>query len=167
MAAFKESLSKIKAFVFDVDGVFTDGGLYLFPDGEMVRKVNIKDGFAVKFAIEMGFKVAIISGGDSLAVKNRFLKLGVSDVYLPSENKWRDFQKFSSANQLKTDEILYMGDDIPDFEIMKSLPVTACPSDASIDIKRISAYISTFRGGEGCVRDIIEQVLRTHEKWLI
>ena len=162
---FKELLQNVKAFAFDVDGVFSNNVL-LHPSGELLRTMNIKDGFAVQYAVKKGYPMAIITGGNSEAVRSRFKNLGISDIYLKSQNKIVDFNDFLLRNQLKPDEILYMGDDLPDYEIMKRVGVPTCPADAVAEIKDISVYISHKTGGEGCVRDVIEQVLRVQDKWM-
>lgn len=166
MAFFKEELVKVKAFAFDVDGVFAKSNFYLHPGGDMMRSMNIKDGYAVQLAVKKGFPIAIITGGRSESVKLRFNNLGVTDIYLNSFNKSDDFEDFYMQYNLKPDNILYMGDDIPDYGVMKTVGVPTCPSDAAEDIKAISKYISDKKGGEGCVRDVIEQVLRAQNKWL-
>jgi len=165
MANFKEDLRNIKAFVFDVDGVFTDGQIYLDPSGEFVRSVNMKDGYAVAYALKQGYTIGIISGGSSDAMKKRFQYLGITDIYLGSRDKVNDFEDFYFKYGLKPEEILYMGDDLPDYEVMQIAGLATCPSDAAEEIKAISKYISTFPGGRGCVRDVIEQVLRLQGKW--
>lgn len=162
---FKERLKNIKAFVFDVDGVFSTN-VFLHPNGDMLRSMNTKDGFALQYAIKsQSFLAGIITGGYSEAVKSRFSALGVSDVYIKSRNKLEDFQDFIKKHHLNAAEILYMGDDIPDYEVMKIVGVPTCPADASEEIKSISVYISDKKSGEGCVRDVIEQVLRAQGKW--
>ncbi|MBN1117754.1 MAG: HAD hydrolase family protein [Bacteroidales bacterium] len=166
MSNFKERLNKIKAFAFDVDGVFTDGQVYLLPGSEFVRSVNIKDGYAVQHCIKMGYPIAIISGGSSQEVSKRFNNLGVTDIYLRSANKSDDYEDFRIKYGFEHEDILFMGDDIPDLPVMKKVGVPACPSDAAHEIKEVSVYISERGGGDGCVRDVIEQVLRLHEKWL-
>lgn len=163
---FKEKLNKIKAFAFDVDGVFTDGGVLLLPGNEFARTVNIKDGYAVQHCVKMGFPIAIISGGKSESVRTRFKNLGVTDIYLGSSYKWEDYEDFRMKYSFEHEEILYMGDDIPDYEVMQNVGIPACPADAAHEIKEISLYVSTFGGGSGCVRDVIEQVLRLNEKWM-
>ncbi len=162
----KKEISKVKAFAFDVDGVFSDGSVILHPDGELVRAMNIKDGFAVQLAVKKGYPVAIITGGVSEPVKKRFLKLGVTDIYLGSSNKIDDFNDFLYKYTLNATDVLYMGDDLPDYEIMRIAGFPACPDDAAVEIKEISEYISFRKGGEGCVRDVIEKVLRLHGKWM-
>lgn len=166
MANFKEKLPGIKAFAFDVDGVFSCGTIFMMNDGEPVRSINIKDGYAVQFAVKKNFPIAIITGGNSEAVKSRFKALGVTDIYLRSVNKMDDFKDFLFKYDLKPEEVLYMGDDIPDYEVMQKTGLATCPADAAIEIKNISHYISNIKGGEGCVRDVIEQVLRAKGCWM-
>jgi 3-deoxy-D-manno-octulosonate 8-phosphate phosphatase (KDO 8-P phosphatase) len=166
MSNFKEDMVRIRAFIFDVDGVFASSKVMLHPSGDMMRTMNIKDGYAVFYAIRKSYIICIISGGTSESVKSRFQKLGVTDVYLGSHNKLEDFKDFISKHSLDPKDILYMGDDLPDYEVMKIIGVPACPSDAVEEIKAISAYISDKPGGEGCVRDVIEQVLRLQGKWM-
>jgi 3-deoxy-D-manno-octulosonate 8-phosphate phosphatase (KDO 8-P phosphatase) len=166
MTNYKTLLNGIKAFAFDVDGVFTDGQVYLFPGKEFVRAVNIKDGYAVQHCIKMGYPVCIISGGTSDEIVKRFEKLGVTDIYMGSSNKLDSYEDFRMKYGLEHNEILYMGDDLPDFEIMERVGVPTCPQDAAHEIKEKAGYISDKPGGQGCVRDVIEQVLRLHNKWL-
>lgn len=162
---FKERLKNIKALVFDVDGVFSQN-VFLHPDGDMLRSMNTKDGFALQYAVKtQSFLAGIITGGYSESVKTRFNALGISDVYIKSRNKLEDFEDFMYKYDLKPEEILYMGDDIPDYEVMKAVGIPCCPADAAEEIKSISVYISDKKGGEGCVRDIVEQVLRAQGKW--
>jgi 3-deoxy-D-manno-octulosonate 8-phosphate phosphatase (KDO 8-P phosphatase) len=166
MINYKSLLHAVKAFVFDVDGVFTDGKVYLMPGNEFVRAMNIKDGYAVQHCIKMGFPVGIISGGKSDEVVLRFQKLGVTDIYMGSANKIESFDDFKVKHNLDDADILYMGDDLPDYEIMERAGLPACPMDAAIEIKEKAKYISDKGGGQGCVRDVIEQVLRLQDKWL-
>ena len=158
-------LKKIKAFAFDVDGVFTDGKVFLQKD-EFVRTVNIKDGYAVQYCIKQGYPLAIITGGNSETVRTRFGNLGVTDIYLKSSNKLADYEDFRHKYHLDHTEIAYMGDDIPDYEIMKTVGFPVCPADAVYEIKEIAGYVSDKGGGEGCVREIIEMVLKSQDKWL-
>jgi 3-deoxy-D-manno-octulosonate 8-phosphate phosphatase (KDO 8-P phosphatase) len=162
----KKMLHEVKAFAFDVDGVFTNGSVMLHPGGEFIRMMNIKDGFAVQHAVKMGYPIAIITGGISRMVRKRFAVLGVKDIYMKSANKMVAFDAFAAKHHLKPSEILYMGDDLPDFEVMKKSGFPTCPADAVEEIKELSLYTSHRNGGEGCVRDIIEQVLRLHGKWM-
>ncbi len=166
MANFKELLPNINTFIFDVDGVLTDGSVLLLPTGEQVRKMNNRDGFALQHAVKKGYKVVIISGGSSEAVRIRLNGLGVIDVFLKVDNKVEVFKKYVAEHQLQKESILYMGDDIPDYEVMQFCGVATCPKNAAIEIKGISDYISDKNGGEGCVRDIIEQVLRCNGNWV-
>jgi 3-deoxy-D-manno-octulosonate 8-phosphate phosphatase (KDO 8-P phosphatase) len=166
MANYMTLLNRIKAFAFDVDGVFTDGQVYLLPGNEYIRAVNIKDGYAVQHSIKMGYPVAIISGGKSEEVVNRFQKLGVTDIYMGSSNKLDSYEDFRIKYGFEDADILYMGDDLPDFEIMDRAGLPTCPLDAATEIKEKATYISDKSGGQGCVRDVIEKVLRLHNKWL-
>lgn len=164
MDNFKEKLKDIKAFVFDVDGVFSQD-MVLHTDGELTRHMNVKDGFAVKTAVDKGFIVCIISGGTSESVRTRFQGLGVTDIYLGSHDKIDDYEDFYMKYGIKPEQILYMGDDIPDFEPMKASGLATCPADAVEEIQNIAHYISDKDGGKACVRDVIEQVLRAQQVW--
>ncbi|MBN2349922.1 MAG: HAD-IIIA family hydrolase [Bacteroidales bacterium] len=166
MTNYKENLKDIKAFAFDVDGVFTNGNVILYPGGEFIRTMNIKDGYAVQYCIKKGYMVAIITGGNSEMIRTRFTNLGVTDIYLKSSAKFESFEDFQYKYGLELKNILYMGDDLPDYEIMKKVGFPACPADAVEEIKQISKYISDKNGGEGCVRDVIEQVMRLQGKWM-
>lgn len=166
MQDIKKLFRTIHAFVFDVDGVFTDSTVMLHPGGKFIRMMNIKDGFAVQHAVKMGYHVAIISGGRSGIVKKRFAYLGVKDMYMKSAEKKVDLEKFCIKHNLDMKHVLYMGDDLPDYEVMKMAGFPCCPADAVKDIKQISLYISDRKGGEGCVRDVIEQVMRVQGKWM-
>jgi 3-deoxy-D-manno-octulosonate 8-phosphate phosphatase (KDO 8-P phosphatase) len=165
MENFKTKLTRVKAFLFDVDGVLTDGSVTLMPDGEQVRIMNIKDGYALQLAVKKGYKIAIISGGRSEMVRTRLNKLGITDVYLGIESKVDTYKEFLEIHELSPDEILYMGDDIPDYEVMKRVGIPTCPKDSVQEIKDISLYISHQKGGKGAVRDVIEQVLKVQGKW--
>lgn len=163
---FKEDLKKIKAFAFDVDGVMSDPKVYLSMEGELLRSMNTKDGYALQHAVKRGYPIAIITGGTAESVATRFEGLGISDVYLGSQDKINHFEDFRKNYNLEADEILYMGDDLPDYEVMKVAGVACCPADAVEEIKSVSVYISHQKGGAGCVRDILEQVLRLHGRWM-
>lgn len=165
MSNFKEKLLAIKGFAFDVDGVFS-GNIILSGTGEQLRSMNMKDGYAVQFAIKKKYPLAIISGGRSDSIRIRFEALGVMDIYTGSCDKSKDFHVFLEKNNLSAGEVLYMGDDLPDYYVMKEAGIPTCPADAAEEIKGISRYISGFKGGEGCVRDIIEQTLRAQGKWM-
>lgn len=166
MSNFKEELRKVKAFAFDVDGVLSSQTMPLHPTGEPMRTVNIKDGYAIQLAVKKEYPVAIITGGNTEAVRMRFESLGVTDIYLSSYIKIDNFNDFIYKYGLDPENVLYMGDDLPDYEVMKMVGFPTCPADAVTEIKQISKYISNLNGGDGCVRDIIEQVLRLHNKWM-
>jgi 3-deoxy-D-manno-octulosonate 8-phosphate phosphatase (KDO 8-P phosphatase) len=163
---YKEALKKVKAFAFDVDGVFSDGILLMDPDGELTRSMNIKDGFAIKLASTKGYPIAVITGANSESIRKRFNILGVNDVYLKSARKLDDLTHFSRKYNLEFTDILYMGDDLPDYQVMRKVGFPACPGDAVSEIKQIARYISGYKGGQGCVRDVIEQVLRVQGVWM-
>ena len=163
---YKEKLNNIRAFIFDVDGVLTDGRVLVTTSGEMHRSMNTKDGFAMKFALTNGYKIAIISGGTNEGVRDRFEELGVQKVYLGVHQKDDSFDDFVKENNLNSSEVLYMGDDIPDIPVLRMAGVSCCPQDAAIDVKEIVDYHSPIEGGKGCVRDVIEQTLRVQGNWL-
>ncbi len=156
---------KITTFVFDVDGVLTDGTVLVLPDSVQARQMHIKDGFALQMAIKNGFKVVIISGGTSDPVVDRLNKLGINEVFMSVPDKKTFLESYLEKKNLKWDELLYMADDIPDLEAMKTCGLSACPADAVTEIKDISHYISPVNGGFGCVRDVIEKVLKVQSKW--
>ena len=162
---YKEKLNNIRAFIFDVDGVLTDGRVLVTTSGEMHRSMNTKDGFAMKFALTNGYKIAIISGGTNEGVRDRFEELGVQKVYLGVHQKDDSFDDFVKENNLNSSEVLYMGDDIPDLSVMEKSGLSTCPKDAVTDVKDAADYISHKKGGDGCVREIIEQVLRVKGDW--
>ena len=166
MTNFKEGLKAVKAFAFDVDGVLANPEVYLHPTGELMRSMNTKDGYALQYAVKRGYPIAIITGGTSESVGQRFRGLGITDIYLASSHKTDDFNDFLSKYDLKPEEVLYMGDDLPDYEVMLKAGVPCCPADAVEEIKSTAHYISPFGGGKGCARDVIEQVLRLHGRWM-
>ncbi len=166
MKNYKELLKHIKAFIFDYDGVLTDGTVILLEEGEPLRTANVRDGYALQLAVKKGYHVAIISGGRSKSMHNRFRLLNVKDVFLGVEHKLMVFEQYLADNNLQPENVLYMGDDIPDFHAMKKAGVAACPADAAEEIKAISHYISHHNGGRGCARDVIEQVLKLQGRWL-
>lgn len=155
----------IKTFVFDVDGVLTDGNILVLNDGQLARTMNIKDGYALQLAIKKGYRVLVISGGTSDAVKERLQKLGVTDCFLKVDNKKEKLIEYMAANKLNWDEVLFMGDDIPDHSSMQLTGLPCCPADAAPEIKQISHYISPAKGGRGCARDVIEKVLKLNGHW--
>ena len=166
MPNVKELFSKVKGLAFDVDGVLTDGSVLLHPGGDMMRAMNIKDGYAIQYCVKKKYPIAIITGGSSEMVKTRFENLGVTDIYMKSYSKIEDLEDFRFKYSLDLDDILYMGDDLPDYEVMKKVGLPTCPSDAVVEIKSISKYISHKNGGDGCVRDVIEQVMRVQGTWM-
>lgn len=159
-------LKRIKAVIFDVDGVLSAETITLHPNGEPMRTVNIKDGYAIQLAQKVGLRIVILTGGKTESVRKRYEGLGVEDVYMGCSVKLQTYNAFLAKYGLRDDEILYMGDDIPDYEIMKRCGCPCCPKDACPDIQEISIYISDRDGGCGCGRDVIEQVLRAQGKWL-
>jgi 3-deoxy-D-manno-octulosonate 8-phosphate phosphatase (KDO 8-P phosphatase) len=165
MKSYKEKLPKIKAFMFDVDGVLTDGKVYLMED-DFVRALHSKDGYALQYAIKMDYKIFIITGGSSSEVQKRLLNLGVTEVHLSCHRKLTQYEDILRRHQLTDEEVLYMGDDIPDIPVLKKVGVSTCPQDAAIDVKDVVDYHSPFDGGKACVRDVIEQTLRVQGKWL-
>jgi 3-deoxy-D-manno-octulosonate 8-phosphate phosphatase (KDO 8-P phosphatase) len=166
MKSYKESLKNITCFIFDVDGVLTDGQVLMLND-DFYRSLNSKDAYALQYAAKNEYQIYIITGGNSEDVKKRLLGLGVKDVFLKSSNKLEVYNEIKLKNNLKDEEILYMGDDIPDFQVMKTCGIATCPQDACPEIKAISHYQSPYFGGKGCVRDVIEQVLRVQNKWFL
>ena len=160
------NLKKIKAIVFDVDGVLSAETITMAATGEPLRTVNIKDGYAIQLAQKMGLRIAILTGGNTSAIRTRYENLGVQDIYMKCSVKITTFEEFLEKYQLSADEVIYVGDDIPDYEVMKRCGCACCPADACSDIKAISLYVSDRKGGYGCGRDIVEQVLRAQGKWL-
>ncbi|MCF6214087.1 MAG: HAD-IIIA family hydrolase [Flavobacteriaceae bacterium] len=163
--SYKELMSDINTFVFDVDGVLTNGSLTIFPNGELIRTMNTRDGYALKVAVDAGYNVCIITGGNDISVKKRLSGLGISAIYLGAHNKIEQFEDYLSSNNINTENVLYMGDDIPDYPVMIKVKLAACPKDAAPEIQNIAHYVSQKKGGNGCVRDVIEQVLKVQDKW--
>ena len=159
-------LNKIRAIIFDVDGVLSGETLPLHPNGEPMRTVNIKDGYAIQLAMKLGLRIVILTGGKTESVRLRYSNLGVEDVYMACAVKIKKYDEFLERYGLTDEQVMYMGDDIPDYEIMRRVGCPVCPADACSDIRDISIYVSQRRGGEGCGRDVIEQVLRAQGKWL-
>jgi len=166
MTNFKEELRGVKAFVFDIDGVLSTQTIALSVWGMPLRTVNLRDGYAIQLAVKKGYCVGIISGANSKEYIKRLKTLGVNDVYLNSRTKKETMKELTDKWNIDPVNVLYMGDDIPDFEVMKMVGLPVCPADADSEIKQISVYISDKRGGEGCVRDVIEQALRLHNNWM-
>lgn len=165
MSITQPDLTRINTFVFDVDGVLTDGFLYVFADGEQVRAFNIKDGFAIKHAIRQGYRVAIISGKNEPGVRNRLEDLGIEDIFLGIDDKVDAFEDYLYMQGIHPATVAYMGDDMPDLEVMQRCGFRACPADAADDIKEICTYISTKDGGRGAVRELIEKIMKAQDTW--
>lgn len=160
-----ENLNSITCFIFDVDGVLTNGNLLVLPNGVLARTMNIKDGYALQLAIKKGYRVIIISGGNAPEVKERLNKLGVTEVHMQVTDKKALLKSIVENSSLQTSACIYMGDDIPDYEIMQLVGFPCCPADAVSEIKSIAQYISPLKGGEGCAREIIEKVLKLRGDW--
>jgi 3-deoxy-D-manno-octulosonate 8-phosphate phosphatase (KDO 8-P phosphatase) len=165
MGNFKEDIARVEAFVFDVDGVMTDGGIIPTPDGDFIRRYYAKDGYAMACAIREGYKVCIISGGRGAMLENRLKMLGVTRMYLDCMDKVAAIEEFLADYNLDRENVIYMGDDIPDLECMRVVGIPVCPADAAMEVVEASRYVSEYDGGRGAVRDIVEQVLRVQGKW--
>ncbi len=165
MSNYKTKLHNIKGFAFDVDGVFTDGSVLCTPEGDLLRSYNSKDGFGLRMAFLKGYPVAIITGGNSNSITKRFIPHLANEVYLKSRNKVPDFLDFCEKYKLKPEEVAFVGDDLPDIPILKICGLAVCPADAVAQVKEVCDYVSLYKGGEGCVRDLVEQVLKVHGKW--
>ncbi|MGM0635031.1 MAG: KdsC family phosphatase [Bacteroidota bacterium] len=162
---YKELLNDIRCFVFDVDGVLTDGSLQVTEKGELLRTMNVKDGFAIKQALSKDYTVCIISGGTNEGVRERLKTLGVTDIYLGVHDKVEILDEFLDVYNIDRNEVAYMGDDIPDLYPMREVALPTCPQNAVPEIKAAAKYISHKDGGKGCARDLIEQVMKVHQKW--
>ena len=159
-------LKKIKAFVFDVDGVLSSHKVFIFTDGELLRTASVKDGYAIQLALKKGLEIAIITGGFSVDVMARYQKLGVKHLYSCSFDKLDDYKDFLKKTHLKDKQVVYCGDDMPDYQVMKKVGLPVAPADAASEIKKIAKYISPLNGGEGVARDIIEQTLKVQGLWM-
>lgn len=159
------NLGIISTFIFDVDGVLTDGSIQVTDNGEGLRTFNIKDGYAMQLAVKKGYNICIISGGDGVAMAKRFSNLGITDVYLGAGNKVDIFKQYLIDKNIVAEEVLYMGDDVPDLNVMKLVGLPTCPADAVEEIKAVSKFISPYLGGKTAVRDIIEKVMKVQGKW--
>ena len=160
-----EKFKSIRTFVFDVDGVMTDGNVQVFESGEQVRFMNTKDGYSLQLAVKKGYRVLVISGGNSEGVRLRLQGLGISDIFLKVKDKEDRLRQYVTEHGLDMTDLLYMGDDIPDYAVMKQVGLACAPADAAPEIRHIAAYISSFSGGKGCVRDVIEKVLKLNGHW--
>ena len=159
-------LSGVSAFLFDYDGGMTDGTVYMDSNGDPLRTSNVKDGYALQLAVKLGYHVAVISGALSTNITKRLHSLGVKEVYVGVPDKVVQLETYLHEHQLSPEQVVFMGDDIPDMKVMQQVGVPACPADAAEEIKSISRFISTRPGGKGCVRDIIEQTLKAQERWM-
>lgn len=166
MTNFREDLPNITTLIFDYDGVLTNGVVLITNSGDQLRTGHVKDGYALQLAIKSGYRIAVISGGYSESMRHRCNALKLQDVFLGVENKLEVFETYLKDHNLTPEEVLYMGDDIPDYEVMRRAGMPVCPADAAEEIRQISRYISYSRGGEGCVRDVIEQVMKVQGKWM-
>lgn len=165
MANFKEAIADVEAFVFDVDGVMTDGGIIPTHDGDFIRRYDAKDGYALAYAVKIGYKVCIISGGRGRTLENRLRMLGIREYHLDCMDKIATLRAFMAREGLDPRYVIYMGDDIPDLECMREVGIPVCPADAAAEVVEAARYVSEFRGGHGAVRDIVEQVLRARGDW--
>lgn len=166
MSSINYDLTKIKAFVFDVDGVLSADVLFISAEGDPMRTVNIKDGYAMQLAVKKGYHIAIITGGNTEAVRIRFSRLGIEHIYMQAAIKMVNFVDFMQKTGLKPEEVMYAGDDIPDYEVMKVVGLPVAPQDAAPEIKAIAKYISPRKGGDGVARDVIEQTLKAQNHWM-
>lgn len=166
MSTINYDLNKIKAFIFDVDGVLSPDSIPLSPEGAPIRMVNIKDGYAINLAVKAGYGVAIITGADTDNIRFRFNKLGVEDVYLKSRVKITDLNDYMNKTGYKPEEIMYAGDDLPDYKVMKVVGLAVAPANAAPEIRSVAQYISHKNGGDGVARDVIEQVMKVQGKWM-
>lgn len=164
--SYKEMMNDITTFIFDVDGVLTDSSVFVTTEGEILRTMNIRDGYAMKAAVESGYHVCIISGGSNEGVRVRLKNLGITDIHLGTPDKVKTFEEYTKTYNIKPEQVLYMGDDIPDYHVMKLVSLPTCPQDAVPEIKNICRYISHVKGGKGAARDVIEQVMKVQGKWM-
>lgn len=160
-----EKFKSIRTFVFDVDGVMTDGSVLVYETGEQIRRMSTRDGYCLQLAIKKGYRVLVISGGTSEGVRQRLEYLGITDIFLKAKDKKELLIQYAKQHQLEEKDMLYMGDDIPDYGVMKHVGLACAPADAAPEIRHIAAYISSFGGGQGCVRDVIEKVLKLNGQW--
>jgi 3-deoxy-D-manno-octulosonate 8-phosphate phosphatase (KDO 8-P phosphatase) len=166
MQNYREKLKKLSTFIFDFDGVLSDGKIWVLPDGEQMRATNVKDGYAMQYALRKGYRIAIISGGIGESMRLRYQNFKGVEVFLNISDKVACFQEYIKKNKISPEKVLYMGDDIPDYELMKICGLKCCPADACTEIKEIADYISFANGGYGAVRDVIEQTLRAQNRWM-
>lgn len=163
---YLQKMPRITTVILDIDGVLTDGMVTLLPNGEQVRNLNSKDSFAIQLAVKKGIRICVISGGNSENIKLRLNQMGVSDVFLRIKNKLQTFEDICTMYDLQPEKVMYMGDDLPDYEVMTQVGIATCPSDAAIEILDLASYISDHKGGQGAVRDILEKLLRAKGEWM-
>lgn len=161
-----EQFRDIRAFIFDVDGVLTNNQVLVMENGQLLRNMSVRDGYAIRCAVEAGYKVCVITGARSEGVRLRLEALGVTDIYIGIQDKLEPYEAFISAYGLDEAHVLYMGDDLPDYPVMRRAGLPCCPGDAAPEIMGLALYISPLKGGEGCARDVIEKVLRLNGRWL-
>ncbi|MCD7900477.1 MAG: HAD-IIIA family hydrolase [Bacteroides sp.] len=166
MSTINYDLKRIKALAFDVDGVLSSEVMLLHPNGEPMRTVNVKDGYALQLAVKQGLHIAIITGGKTESIHKRFTSLGIKDIYMGSSVKIHDYRDFRDKHGLKDEDILYMGDDVPDLEVLQTCGLACCPKDAIPEVKAMVHYISHYEGGYGCGRDVLEQVMKAQGLWM-
>ncbi|MCP3928188.1 MAG: HAD hydrolase family protein [Bacteroidetes bacterium] len=162
---YLEPFRNINTFIFDVDGVMTNSDVLITEKGELLRKMSVRDGYAIRQAVNFGYNLAVITGGRSQGVEDRLRNLGILHIFSDVQDKFSVYEQYAYNQSIPKGKILYMGDDIPDYDIMRKVGVAACPNDAIPEILNIAQYVSPYKGGEGCVRDVIEKVLRLHGKW--
>jgi 3-deoxy-D-manno-octulosonate 8-phosphate phosphatase (KDO 8-P phosphatase) len=160
-----DQFKQVNTFILDVDGVLTDGTVYVFDNGEQVRRMSIKDGFALQLAIKKGYRILVISGGNSPAVTSRLKKLGITDIFMGVTDKRKIMLQYMSDHSIDRSQVLFMGDDIPDYVAMTEAGLACSPADAAPEIKKVATYISSVTGGKGCVREVIEKVLKLNGHW--
>ncbi|MBO4481508.1 MAG: HAD hydrolase family protein [Bacteroidales bacterium] len=165
MDNYQTKLQHITTFIFDFDGVLSDGKIYVLPDGDQMRATDVKDGYALQYALRKGYHVAVISGGYSETMRLRYQSFTGMDIYLKVRDKVEAFHEYLKRYNLTPDEVMFVGDDIPDYKVMMLAGLKCCPADAAQEIRQIADYVSCCPGGRGCVRDVIEQTLKTQGKW--
>lgn len=167
MLNFKQRLNKITTIMFDIDGVITDGKVFVMESGEVLRNLNSKDGYALHLAVQKGYRMCVISGGNNVGIKQLLARTGITDVFINAHDKMAVYETYLMENNIKDEEVMFMGDDLPDHGIMSRVGLAACPEDAAVEIKAISHYVSPKKGGNGCVRDVLEQIMRVQGNWEI
>lgn len=167
MLNFKQRLNKITTIMFDIDGVITDGKVFVMESGEVLRNLNSKDGYALHLAAQKGYRMCVISGGNNVGIKHLLARTGINDVFINAHDKMAVYETYLMENNIHDEEVMFMGDDLPDHGIMSRVGLAACPNDAAVEIKQICQYVSPYKGGEGCVRDVLEQIMRVQGNWEI